>query len=342
MAPDQPPADGVTGGPEPPGGWPNIADYWPDAPQRMGPPADVHEDPAAAPTRIGPLLREQMPRPVPADRPAEQPRRRRVRPLLGTTVTVLVLLAGGAVAYRKTADRNPVAQPRPAGSAMPAPSGSAGPAAVLPKQNPSPSTSSSAPPASTAPATGPATGTFWLVDDVTEISLSTGRVPGGIARVRVPDGSNAVPKATTDGNSIRLAVGSRGGGGSTRIEVQLDNRISWAIRLGGGARHMTLDLGGATVRSVAFERGVAGIDLTLPRLSRTLPIRMTGGVNQWRIGTDGQVAVRVVARGGAGQVVLYGDNRGGLARGERVSANGGSGIDVDATAGFGTLTVART
>jgi hypothetical protein len=41
-------------------------------------------------------------------------------------------------------------------------------------------------------------------------------------------------------------------------------------------------------------------------------------------------------------VVLYGDDRGGLRRGERLSANGGSGIDVDATAGFGTLTVTRT
>src|SRR5206468_8344000 len=34
-------------------GWPAIADYWPDAPQRMGPPADLHEEPGAAPTRIG-------------------------------------------------------------------------------------------------------------------------------------------------------------------------------------------------------------------------------------------------------------------------------------------------
>lgn len=339
MEPDLPPAGGVTGGPEPPGGWPNIADYWPDAPQRMGPPADLHEDPAAAPTRIGPPLHEQVPRPVPADRPAVPRRgRRRVRPLLGAAVTVLVLLAGGAVAYRKVADRTPVAQPRPSGSAAPAPPGSPAPVAVLPKQNPTPATRSPAPPTSA----GPATGTFWLVNDVSEISLSSARVDDGIARVRVPDGSDAVPKATTDGNTIRLAVGSRRGGGSTRIEVQLDNRISWAIRLGGGARDMTLDLGGATVRSVAFEGGVANIDLTLPRLGRTLPIRMTGGVNQWRIGTDGQVAVRVVARGGAGKVVLYGDDRGGLARGERVSANGGSGIDVDATAGFGTLTVART
>ncbi len=339
MEPDRPSAD------TPPSGLPNIADYWPDSPQRMGPPADLHEDPAAAPTRIGLPLHEQVLWPGPVARPdGDPPARRRVRPLLGAAAVVVVLLAGGAFAYRKTADRKTAADPRPVVSfTVPAdaPTGSAGPVAVLPKQNPSapPST-----PGTPAPSTSaaPATGSFWLVDDVSEISLSTARVDGGIARVGVPDGSDAVPRATTDGNSIRLSVRSRRRGGDTRIEVQLDSRSSWAIRLGGGAQHMTLDLGGATVRSVVFDGGAHRIDLTLPRLGRTLPIRMTGGVNQWQIGTDGQVAVQVVARRGGGKVVLYGDDRGGLRRGERVRANGGSGIDVDATAGFGTLTVTRT
>src|SRR3712207_8444269 len=39
---------------EPTGSWPRIADYWPDAPHRMSPPADVNPDdpaePAEAPT----------------------------------------------------------------------------------------------------------------------------------------------------------------------------------------------------------------------------------------------------------------------------------------------------
>jgi hypothetical protein len=338
MEPELATADAPAEPPTPPDGWPNIADYWPDAPQRMGPVADLHEDPAAAPTRIGSPLHEQVLRPAPAARPGgDQSGRRRVRPLLGAALTVLVLLAGGAFAYRKAADQKTAAAPRPVVSfAVPTPTGSPGPVSVLPKQGPSPA------PTSPTASVGLAAGTFSLVDDVSEISLSTGRVDGGIARVAVPDGSDAVPKVTTDGNSIRLSVGSKRRGGNTRVEVQLDNRISWAIRLGGGAQQMTLDLGGATVRSLVFDGGAHRIDLTLPRLGRTLPIRMTGGVNQWRIGTDGQVAVRVVAQRGGGKVVLYGDDRGGLGRGKRVSANGGSGIDVEATAGFGTLTVTRT
>jgi hypothetical protein len=322
--------------------WPNIADYWPDAPQRMGPPADLHEDPAAAPTRIGAPLHEQLVRAVPPDRPGGvRIGRRRLRPLLGAAVAVLLLLGGGAVAYRKVADRNSAAGPDPVGvpavTTAPPAAGSPAPIVVAPTPRPSASAKSSAPAVA-----GPATGTFWLVDDVSEITVSTARVSGGIARVGVPDGSDAVPRASTKGNTIRLAVGSRHRGRDTRIVVQLDSRISWAIRLGGGARQMTLNLGGATLRSVAFEGGAARIDLTLPRLVRTLPIRMSGGVHQWRIGTEGKVAVGLVARKGAGKVVLYGRNHGGLRHGERVSVNGGSGIDVDAIAGFGTLTVATT
>jgi hypothetical protein len=355
--------------PEPgePGSWPDIADYWPDAPPRMDPVTGPYEDPAASlhqvpipglyedpgaePMRIGPsLLHEQVPRAVPLERTAgARAGRRRIRPLLGVAAAVLLLLGGGAVAYRKVADRNAVAEPAPvappAVTTRPVPPASPAPAVVQPSPSlsvsPSPSVSSrrAAPPPA---ATGPATGTFWLVDDVSEITVSSARVGGGIARVGVPDGSNAVPRATTTGNTIRLAVGTNGQSGRTRIVVQLDNRISWAIRFAGGARTMTVDLAGLAVRSVAFDRGVAAIDLTLPRLGRTLPIRLSGGVNQWRITTAGQVAVDVLAGDGAGQVVLYGRNEGGLARGQRVRVNGRSGIDIDATAGFGTLTVAGT
>ena len=334
---------GATGVPLP--RWPNIADYWPDAPQRMGPPADVHEDPAAAPTRIAPALPEEVLRPLPAE-PAggARSRRRRVRPLLGAAAAVLVLLGGGAVAYRKVADRNTStgakSVPPPVVTSAPARSGSPAPIVVQPPPSPAGSTRPSSSPSPTA--TVPATGTFWLVDDVSEISVSMARVNGGIARVGVPDGSDAVPRATAKGNTIRLAVGSRHRGGSTQIAVQLDNRISWAIRLGGGARRMTLDLRGALLRSVSFEQGVARIDLTLPRLSSTLPIRMADGVHDWRIRTDGEVAVDVLARHGGGKVVVYGRDRGPLGRGERLRVDGRAGIDVDAVGGFGTLTVAAT
>ncbi|MEV6850182.1 hypothetical protein [Actinoplanes sp. NPDC051411] len=191
----------------------------------------------------------------------------------------------------------------------------------------------------TAPATPgrPAEGTFVLVGDVSDITVSTGRLDHGIVQVTVPDGSDARPRTTVDGGAVE--VGVRDGGRNTDLDVRLDSRVSWVIRFGGGARRMNVDLGGTRVRSVTFDRGVARIDLRLPPLDGTLPITLNGGVNQWRIVTAGRVGVQVVARQGAGDVEFYGRDRGGLDRGDRVSSDGRDGIDVDASAGFGSLTV---
>lgn len=324
----------------PPGGWPNISDYWPDAPQRMGPPADVHEEPGAAPTRIGAPWQEPAVRAAMLGRPAPAVRgRSRGRVLGGAVLAVLLLVGGGFVAYRKVAQGNrpagdrPAALPSVAVTAAPPPR-EMGPATVLPEPSPSATTTV---PAAGAPVARPGKGTFTLVDDVTAITIRTARLDDGIVDVAVPDGSDAVPRTSVDNGSVTLGLAR--GGRRTDVVVRLDNRVSWAIRLGGGAHRMILDLGGANVRSVTFDGGAALIDLSLPRLDGTLPIEMRGGVNQWRIATAGRVKVQLVARQGAGRVVLYGQDRGGLDRGQRVSADGRDGIDVDAAAGFGSLTV---
>jgi hypothetical protein len=257
--------------------------------------------------------------------------------LTGVGVAVLLLLGGGVVAYRKMAHETHLDGPPPAAlpSIVPSPGPSArmGPAVVLP----SPSTSKTTASPAARPETRPARGTFVLVDDVSEITVRTGRLDQGIARVSVPDGSDARPETKVDDGTVTLGV--RKGGRHTDLAVQLDSRVSWAIRFGGGARRMSVDLSGAQVRSVTFDGGAARIDLRLPPLGDTLPIAMNGGVNQWRIVTDGRVGVQVEARHGGGDVELYGRDKGGLGRRERVRLDGGDGIDVEASAGFGSLTV---
>jgi hypothetical protein len=369
--------------PTPPEGWPNIADYWPDAPQRMGPPADLHEDPAAAPTRIGAPWQQgadahensgaaptrigvswrqgadahensgAAPRRIGVSWPegavraavlgraadATKPKRRG-RVLAGAGLAVLLLVGGGFAAYRKMAQESSLAGPPPAVSVSTAPapepvaSGAMGPAVVLPEQS-APTTATSEP-AQPEPAR-PKAGTFWLVDDVSDITIRTKKLDQGIVEVGRPDGSDAKPRTTVDGGDVKLRLDK--GGRHTDVDVRLDNRVEWTIRLDGGARTMTVDLGGAELRSVTFGGGVARLDLTLPRLDGTLSIAMNGGVNQWRITTEGRVKVRVAAAKGAGHVVLYGRDRGGMGRGDRVEADGRDGIDVNAGAGFGSLTV---
>ena len=336
--------------------WPNITDYWPDAPHRIGPAADLQEDPGAQPTRSGPppLVQPGPVGPARLGPPAlVRPRRRRVaKSLLGVALTTL-LFGSGAVAYHRLTARPVAARPGPttsvsAPAAASAPTvGLPAPAVVMPSPSPTPSASGSASasvrPSAAPPNTPlPAAATFELVSDLDELTVTAERLDQGVAQVSTPSGSNAVPRASMQGSVVQLAVDTKGTDGKPKVDVRLDNRISWAIRIRGGVRHLDIDLRGGTVQRFDLNGGATVIELSLPRLSGTLPIRMTGGVNTWKIRTDGQAAVGLLVRKGAGKVVLYARNDGGISRGKFVTSagHGRGAIAIDAVGGIGQLSVA--
>jgi hypothetical protein len=217
----------------------------------------------------------------------------------------------------------------------------------MPSPTPARSTSSGATagaPQSAAPSTStplPDAATFELESDADELIVSAERLDQGVAQVSTPSGSNAVPRAKMVGTVVQLSVGTKGKDGKPRVDVQLDSRIAWSIRIRGGVRHLVVDLSGGKVQRFDLLGGATLIELTLPRLGGLLPIRMTSGVNTWLIRTDGQAAVRVLVRKGAGRIVLYGRNLGGIARGNTVTsfAVGRGAIAIDAVGGIGQLAV---
>jgi hypothetical protein len=205
--------------------------------------------------------------------------------------------------------------------------------------SPAGSRSASPPPAATPL---PAAATFDLVSDLDELTVSTERLDQGVALVGVPSGSNAAPRASMVGTVLRLAADTKGNDGKPRIEVRLDNRIAWSIRIDGGVRHIAVDFSGGKVQRFDLNGGATRIDMALSRLSGVLPIRMTGGVNTWQIATDGQAAVQVLVRKGAGRIVLYGRDRNGIGPGKTVTSLAGSrgALAIDAVGGIGQLKVA--
>jgi hypothetical protein len=319
----------------------------------MGPAHDMHELPGVPSTRIG-----RAPRVRPADEltlsdpqsfPVRVKPRRPARLLLGAALAavllvVLGLAVGRLVTRASTATATappPVTTPTSARQtpATPAPgtvapTSTQGPAVVLPSPPPA-TTEATTPPA-------PATGTFWLTDDVSVLVITTARLDQGIARISTPHGSNAVPRISMRGRTLKLGVGTEGHDGKTTVDVVLDDRVLWSLRFGGGARRMTVDMHGGLVRRIDVSHGIGTLDVRTPRLTGTLPVTMDGGIGTWRFETRGRDDVRVRARHGGGNLVLYGKGLGGLDRGvaARSDAPGRGGLDIDAQDGFGTLTVA--
>ena len=293
------------------------------------------------------------PYPITVISPPPRPPRHRLRMIVALVGAAVFLGVSVLVLARMVTRPDPVAD----GDAAEAPAGNGGivvaspspPVSIAPAPtSAAASAASAAPPPSRPPATRPgpafAAGTFVLTSDITELNVSVGRPPrNGIARVFSPDDSGVRPRANLDGTTIRLSAEPTGEHGSARVDVLLDERIAWSVAMEGGVERGVFAMAGGEVRGFDLDGGADRLVMTLPRQSRAIPIRMSGGVHTWRIRTAGEFPVEVRLRRGAGEVELNGDRNRGVDRGETLRARGrtdaSGGVEVDAVAGVGSLTV---
>jgi hypothetical protein len=303
--------------------FPQISDYWPDAPHRIGPPADHYlEEPTAAPA--GAPLRRVPREPQDAGAPptAPPPRRRRVRYAVPALAgAVLLIAATGAVLAGLSRDHDTGADVPPATTRL-AP---ARPATV------------------SALTRGRTAARFELASNAATITLRTAALGDDLYRVTTPDDSGVLPRAVIGDDGVRLFLDDNGARGDATVQVLLSDAVRWSLRITGGVRRGAFDLGTAKVDRVDLDGGAARIDLTLPEPDGTLPIRMSGGVDRFEVHPAPGVPTRVRTRQGAGLVRLGGRTDDGVARGASFRspdwARSRNRVDLDAVAGVGTLVV---
>ncbi|XVV08427.1 hypothetical protein ACQP2X_26655 [Actinoplanes sp. CA-131856] len=314
-------------------GWPKISDYWPDTAK----PNDEDKGEGGKP-----YPRERKPR--------------HLALVAGVAGVVVLVVVTGVVLLRMatTSDRPPAAAPNPE-IVVPSPSppvsiepapvspSATSPSAAGPPSSPPPSPSS---PATTKPpAAGPAfpAATFVLAGGMRQLNVSVGRPPtNGIARVSTPDDSSVTPDATLDGTTLTLTTKENDNEGEAVVDVVLDERIAWTIRTEHGVRRATFAMAEGKVGGFDLRGGANSFEMTLPRQEAEIPLRMSGGVNSWKIRTEGSFPVKLTVTKGVGESTLNGERDEDLAPGDTRRADGddrSGGLRIDAVGGIGTLEV---
>lgn len=346
-----------------PPAWPRISDYWPEA-RPLPPPVDHYEWPGADPVGGRPT-RELPParRPDAPVRPHRDARSRRRRPwwkpVLGAGLAVVV--TSGVLVLTRTfgmttaTEKNLVQQPSATVAEQPSGPPEVGPVSVAPPPASSPvaeSASPSAPPPPSPPAPRspeptalPFTaGTFELIDGTTELNVTLRSLGAEVFRVSTPEDSGVTPQVTVTGSTVRLGVTRNGKDGRAVVDLVLNRDVAWALRLTAGVEETSLDLSGGRIRRIDLIGGAARVAMVLPDQRTALPIRMSGGLNTWRIETEGEPNARVLLRDGGGTVQLGEERFDGVARGTTLETGSGEPagrLDIDAVAGLGTLIVVR-
>jgi hypothetical protein len=280
--------------------------------------------------------------------------RRRRRGLVIAAAVVLVVLAGAGIvtAVMKVTSDAPSTASGPV-LAPPLPAEPSGVTNTIPVEPTGPADGSTVPPTAdpnaehvvSAPLGDRAEAGFELVNGTTMVTMRLDALDDELYRISTPAGASVLPKVIADDKQLRLFLVRSGVQGVGAVTIALNVKVRWHLRMIGGTEQSVIDLSGGRVDAVELAGGATRIDLTLPRPDGTLPVRMTGGVNQFVVHTANSVPVRVRVGSGAGRVVLDGRQRNGIAPGASFTtaqwSDGGDRIDLDAVAGMATLTVDR-
>jgi hypothetical protein len=182
---------------------------------------------------------------------------------------------------------------------------------------------------------------FQLAAGIPTMRVRVENLGDQLFQISTPAGAGIVPRVAGHDGVVSLDFTGLGGDWST--DVVLSSKVTWAFALGVGVRAATIDLSGGSVSAVDFAAGVDTADLSLPKPSGTVPVRLGGGANRVTVHLPGGVPAQVRVGAGAGSVTLDGTGHNGIAAGTRFPVGDYDGAhdryDVDLATGLSTLTV---
>ncbi|MEH1127574.1 hypothetical protein [Micromonospora sp. CPCC 206061] len=187
---------------------------------------------------------------------------------------------------------------------------------------------------------------FDLVTGTTTVNIKAADLGTDLYRISTPRGANGAPRPVHRGKIVELHIVPSGQDGPGAIDIQLSSKLPWRVRLTGGAATHALDLRAGSLLGLDLIGGATRVDLSLPPPKGTVPLKLTGGVNQLSLHAPRDVPTRVRVGGGASNVTLDRFNRASPSPGTVFTPNGWSRgadrYDIDAVAGVATLRLDRT
>ena len=156
----------------------------------------------------------------------------------------------------------------------------------------------SEPRAAEAPLAGRTTAALDVVAATAKVSVRTADLGDDLYRI-TGGGSGPVPAPVVTKNLVRLYLTPGAGTAAGTVDVTLTNRVRWALTFGGGSQEQNIDLTGVRITGIDLAGGSRRTTLTLPAATGTVPIRVTGAVENLRITAPAASPVRIRVGSGA-------------------------------------------
>ncbi|MBT8224993.1 MAG: hypothetical protein HKP61_11795 [Dactylosporangium sp.] len=200
----------------------------------------------------------------------------------------------------------------------------------------------------TAPLEGRQKATFEVVTGAESLTVRSDDLGDDLYRISTPEDGNLVPNAVVTGDNVLLALdGSGKVGGAASVEVLLNDQVIWQLKLAGGGLKETIDFGTGKLSGVDLASGAGEIELSLPKATGTLAVKLTGGAGKFTVHLAKDLPVQVKIDGaGAGVVTIDGQTKNAVKAGTELApsewASATDRYTVEASAGVSNLVVDRT
>jgi hypothetical protein len=146
----------------------------------------------------------------------------------------------------------------------------------------------------------------------TSVTVQGKDVPD-LYRAQVQYVSGHPPDVHVDGGTVSLQSGSGfnlfGVRGANSARILLNQSITWNVEVAGGASRATLELATIHLSSLQVSGGAQQVDITLPRPTGTVPVRISGGASTIAVHRPSGVAAHVHMSGGASNLTIDGNHR---------------------------------
>jgi hypothetical protein len=122
---------------------------------------------------------------------------------------------------------------------------------------------------------------------------------GDLYRITSAEGSGTIPSPVLAKNRVQLHLTPQGTNATGKVTVVLSSKVKWTLRFVGGADEQVVDLRGGRIGSVDVLGAARRLQLALPAPSGTVPVRITGTVEDLSITAPPDSPVRVRLDSGA-------------------------------------------
>jgi hypothetical protein len=150
-----------------------------------------------------------------------------------------------------------------------------------------------------APLGGRTTAAFELVAATTKATVRTADLGGDLYRITAPDGSGVKPSPVLSNDRVQLLLTPDGERASGDVDVLLSSKVSWSLRFTAAADEQVVDLSGGRITGLDVLGGTRRFSLKLPKPVGTVPVRVTGAIEDFSIQSPVGNPVRVQVDSGA-------------------------------------------